>query len=52
LGHKPGKVLADLRMAITGGAHGSGLPLTMEILGKEESIKRIKSLINNNRVVG
>ena len=42
---KMGKILPDLRMALTGGIPGPHLPETMEILGKEESLQRIKSLI-------
>lgn len=45
LGVKIGKVLPDLRLALTGGIPGPHLPETMEILGKTESFKRIKSLI-------
>ena len=44
--YKFGKILPDLRMALTGGIPGPHLPETMEILGKEESIKRIDNLLN------
>lgn len=50
-GFKIGKIMPDLRMALTGGAPGPGLPLTMWILGKEESIYRIKALLEKARKV-
>lgn len=40
---KMGKVMPSLRLAITGGVPGPDLMTTMFILGKEESIDRIKS---------
>lgn len=42
---KIGKIMPDLRMALTGGIPGPHLPEIMEILGKEESFERIKNLI-------
>lgn len=45
LGFKIGKILPDLRLALTGGIPGPDLPTTMEILGKEESVFRIKNLL-------
>ena len=50
-GFKVGKILPDLRMALTGGMPGPHLPDTMFILGKEESIKRIKNLLNKTEKV-
>lgn len=50
-GFKIGKILPDLRMALTGGIPGPHLPETMEILGKEESIKRITSLLEKTEKV-
>jgi len=44
-GFKLGKVLPDLRTALTGGYPGPDLPTTMWILGKEESNKRISKLL-------
>jgi glutamyl-tRNA synthetase len=52
LGIKVGKVLPDLRMALTGGIPGPHLPETMVILGKDESIKRITNLISKIKVAG
>jgi glutamyl-tRNA synthetase len=42
-GIKMGKIMPSLRMAITGGVPGPDLISTIEILGKEESIERIKN---------
>lgn len=42
---KIGKVMPDLRMALTGGIPGPDLPLTMEILGPDESFSRIQNLL-------
>jgi len=44
-GFKLGKVLPDLRMALTGGIPGPDLPTTMEVLGRDESLKRIHNLL-------
>ena len=44
-GFKLGKILPDLRMALTGGIPGPDLPTTMEVLGRDESFKRIEALI-------
>jgi glutamyl-tRNA synthetase len=44
-GIKLGKVLPDLRMALTGGIPGPDLPTTMEVLGRDESLKRIHNLL-------
>ncbi len=44
-GIKPGKVMQALRLAITGVGKGPDLMLTMEIIGKEESILRIKNAL-------
>jgi glutamyl-tRNA synthetase len=38
-----GKVMPSLRMSVTGGVPGPDLMTTMFILGKEESLKRIKA---------
>jgi glutamyl/glutaminyl-tRNA synthetase len=46
LGVKMGKVMPDLRMAICGGVSGPDLPTSMWILGKDESNKRILSMIS------
>lgn len=46
LGFKIGKILPDLRMALTGNIPGPHLPEIMEILGKDESLKRIKNLLD------
>jgi glutamyl-tRNA synthetase len=44
LGYKLGKVLPDLRTALTGGIPGPELQTTMAILGMTESVKRILAL--------
>lgn len=51
LGVKIGKVLPDLRMALTGGIPGPHLPETMEVLGREESLLRIKTLLEKVKKV-
>jgi len=40
-GIKPGKVMQALRLAVTGEGKGPDLMLIMEILGKEETVRRI-----------
>jgi len=44
-GHKFGKVMPGLRQALTGGVSGPDLMTTMVILGKKESINRIKKAL-------
>jgi len=41
LGISTGKILAALRVSITGGASGPDLMMTMEIIGKEEIVARL-----------
>lgn len=43
---KIGKVMPDLRLALTGGLPGPSLTLTMWILGQEKSIQRINNLLS------
>lgn len=50
-GFKIGKVLLDLRLALTGGIPGPDLPTTMEVLGKDESFKRIENLLEKTKKV-
>jgi len=45
-GIQPGKVLAPLRMAITGSTSGPDLMMTLEIIGKQEAVKRIDHALN------
>ena len=45
MGVKMGKVMPALRVAITGGIPGPDLVSTMEILGVDESIKRIQNTL-------
>jgi glutamyl-tRNA synthetase len=52
LGIKTGQILQPLRMSLTGGASGPDLMLTMEILGKEETVSRIKYALENLQVAG
>ncbi|TAE38287.1 MAG: glutamate--tRNA ligase [Runella slithyformis] len=47
LGIKTGKVLQALRLAVTGAGHGPDLMLTMEILGKNEVISRLKKALES-----
>ena len=44
-GFKIGKILPDLRLALTGGAPGPDLPTTMYILGRKETLTRIQLLL-------
>ena len=46
LGIVTGKILQALRVSITGGASGPDLMMTMEILGKDEVVKRIDHALN------
>ncbi|GAB3174997.1 glutamate--tRNA ligase [Telluribacter humicola] len=46
LGIKAGKVMQALRLALTGVGAGPDLMITMEILGKEEVIKRLQNAID------
>ncbi|HRG78502.1 MAG TPA: glutamate--tRNA ligase [Cyclobacteriaceae bacterium] len=46
LGIGTGKILQALRVSITGGASGPDLMMTMEILGKEEVVKRLEHALN------
>jgi glutamyl-tRNA synthetase len=46
LGIGTGKILQALRVTLTGGASGPDLMMTMEILGKEEVIRRISYALN------
>lgn len=50
-GFKLGKVLPDLRLALTGGLPGPELPLVMEILGVQESCTRIDNLLLKTKKV-
>ncbi len=43
MGIKMGKIMPSLRLSITGGVPGPDIPTTMFILGRDESIKRIKN---------
>lgn len=48
---KIGKIMPDLRIALTGGAPGPDLALTMYILGQEESKNRINNLLLKTKKV-
>ncbi len=47
VGIKTGKIMPALRVAITGVGHGPDLMLTMEILGKTETIDRLQKALDN-----
>jgi glutamyl/glutaminyl-tRNA synthetase len=49
-GYKIGKILPDLRLALTGGIPGPHLPEVMEILGMDESKKRINNLLEKVKI--
>lgn len=50
LGISTGKILAALRVSITGGASGPDLMMTMEIIGKDEIINRLNSALKTIKV--
>jgi glutamyl-tRNA synthetase len=43
---KPGKVMQALRLAVTGQGKGPDLMLIMEIIGKEETLKRLSKALD------
>jgi len=45
-----GKIMQVLRVTLTGGASGPDLMVTMEIIGKEETLKRISYALENIKV--
>jgi glutamyl-tRNA synthetase len=45
-----GKIMQSLRVTLTGGASGPDLMLTMEIIGKEETLRRISYALENIKV--
>ncbi|HTH58290.1 MAG TPA: glutamate--tRNA ligase [Cyclobacteriaceae bacterium] len=45
-----GKIMQMLRVALTGGASGPDLMVTMEIIGKDETISRISYALQNFKV--
>ncbi len=49
-GISSGKIMQALRVALTGGASGPDLMMTIEILGKEETIGRILFALGNIKV--
>jgi glutamyl-tRNA synthetase len=50
LGIQMGQILQILRVTITGGASGPDLMMTMEIIGKNETINRIEFALNTLKV--
>jgi glutamyl-tRNA synthetase len=50
LGIATGKILQALRVTLTGGASGPDLMMTMEIIGKQEVVKRIDYALRTLRV--
>ena len=51
LGIGAGKILQALRLSITGGASGPDLMMTIEIIGKAETCKRIKYALKTLNVI-
>ncbi len=51
-GVKIGKVMPALRLALTGAGHGPDLMQIMDILGKEETMRRIEKAIGQLAVAG
>lgn len=39
-----GRLMMPVRLALVGGLHGPDVPLMMELLGKEETLKRLESI--------
>ncbi|MFN8342337.1 MAG: glutamate--tRNA ligase [Cyclobacteriaceae bacterium] len=52
LGVKPGQVLQVLRVSVTGQASGPDLMKSMEILGRDETIERIRTCIRSTPLPG
>ncbi len=50
LGIAVGKILQALRVSITGGASGPDLMMTMEIIGKDEVVKRLSYALHTIKV--
>ena len=50
LGIATGKILQALRVALTGGASGPDLMMTMEIIGKEEVVNRIDFALSTLKI--
>jgi glutamyl-tRNA synthetase len=50
LGIKIGQILQIVRVCMTGGASGPDLMMTMEIIGKEETVNRIDYALNTLKV--
>lgn len=50
-GIKLGKVMQALRLAITGRGQGPDLMHIIEIIGKEEAVKRLENAVNNLKAV-
>lgn len=46
-GLEMGKVMMPLRLALVGKLKGPDIPIIMQVLGKEETIKRIQLLVDN-----
>ncbi|WP_026693300.1 glutamate--tRNA ligase [Peribacillus kribbensis] len=45
-GHKGKKLFMPIRAAVTGQVHGPDLPKTIELLGKDKIIQRLKQILN------
>jgi glutamyl-tRNA synthetase len=45
-----GKIMQALRVTLSGGASGPDLMITMEIIGKEETLSRISYALENIKV--
>ncbi|MFD2932565.1 glutamate--tRNA ligase [Spirosoma flavum] len=50
-GIKQGKIMQAMRVALTGSGAGPDLMLTMEIIGKEETIKRLDQALNTLKTI-
>ena len=49
LGYKGRDLYTPLRLSLYGKANGPNIPIIIDILGKEETIKRLTNVLNKNR---
>jgi len=50
VGIKQGKIMQAMRLALTGSGAGPDLMLTMEIIGKDETVRRLENALNTLKI--
>ena len=50
-GIKGKQLFMPIRVAVTGQMHGPELPNTIEVLGKEKVLSRLKNMLNNVNII-